>query len=177
MIGVSGKTEKDHAALEVLVHLHKNLKEFMTFEIHWLYTSLCFNHKNFKVAGGIFPCQHNVRIYLLWDLFEVFCQSRTGQQAPCQSLSCLFGISSVRKRRQLETFSSTPTQWLAFMTTESFYIITEGVKYVLCHTTLHPGHGLALGSSDLLAASPTPLHPPTPGPGPLHLHSALVARP
>lgn len=48
----------------------------MTFEIHWLYTSLCFNRKNFKVEGGIFPCQHNVCIYLLWDLFEVFCQNR-----------------------------------------------------------------------------------------------------
>lgn len=34
MIGVSGKAEKDHAALGVLVHVHKNFKKFMTFEVH-----------------------------------------------------------------------------------------------------------------------------------------------
>lgn len=83
MIDISSKTGKDHATLGVLVHLHKNLKKFIIFETHWLYTSLWFNHESFKVAGGIFPCQHNVRIYLLWDIFEVFFQSRTGQQAPC----------------------------------------------------------------------------------------------
>lgn len=53
--------------------------------------------------------------------------------------------------------------------------------FCVCFTTLHPSHGLALGSSDLLAASHHALAAvlplPPPGPGPLYLHGALVARP
>lgn len=100
MIGVSGKAEKDHAALGVLVHVHKNFKKFMTFEIHWLYTSLCFDHKNFKVAGGIFPCKHNVRIYLLCRIYLRF--SVRVEQASRHLVSLyhvLFGIYSVEKLR------------------------------------------------------------------------------
>lgn len=36
--------EKNHAALADLMHLYKNLKEFMTFDIVG-YTRLCFNPK------------------------------------------------------------------------------------------------------------------------------------